>query len=73
MMGYKVVQTATLRANEVIPVWEIVEKRPEFNEDIVVKTTFDEDSARKMSRSLNFGSGFDGWTPNFFNLKYGDV
>lgn len=69
-MSYKVVQTAMLHTGEVTPAWEIVEKRPTFNEDIVVKTTLDEESARKMSRSLNFGHGFDGWTPSFFNLQY---
>ena len=73
MMSYKVVQTAILRTGEVTPVWEIVEKRPAFGEDVTIKVLQDEDTAKKMSRNLNFGHGFDGWTPNFFNLQYNVV
>lgn len=25
--------------------------------------------AKDLCRSLNFGSGFDGWTPTFFNTQ----
>jgi hypothetical protein len=29
----------------------------------------DEHKAKTMSRKLNFGAAFDGWTPNFFTKK----
>lgn len=31
-----------------------------------ILTNMNEESAKEMSRNLNFGGGFDGWTPNFF-------
>lgn len=48
----------------------IVEKKPGTREEAVVFVSENEDSARKMSRQLNLGAGFDGWTPDFFNLRY---
>lgn len=36
----------------------------------VVFTTDDEREARKMCRSLNLGSGFNGFTPYFMTITY---
>ncbi len=48
----------------------IVEKKPGTREECIVFSVKDEETARKMSRQLNLGAGLDGWTPDFFNLKY---
>jgi len=73
-MGYKVVQTNMLNATkQIVPGYEIVEKRNQFQEEISITIMNDEDSARKMSRHLNLGGGFDGFTPNFFSLHYNVV
>ena len=29
-----------------------------------------EEEAKTVSRNLNFGGGFDGWTPDFFLTKF---
>ena len=29
-----------------------------------------ESRARELCRKMNLGSGFNGWTPDFFNAKY---
>lgn len=60
MMGYKVVEVKDKKQ------FNVVEKRTHFAEEYVIKTFSDKEDARKMSRSLNLGSGFDGWTPGFF-------
>lgn len=36
----------------------------------VVATRKDNESARKLVRSLNLGCGFNGFTPSFFCYKY---
>jgi hypothetical protein len=73
-MSYKVVQTNILNADKHITAgYEIVEKRPQFSEEVSVTIMKDEDGARKMSRHLNLGGGFDGFTPNFFGLRYNVV
>jgi hypothetical protein len=61
-MGYKVV----IEGDAV----NVVEKKTGTREECIVLTLDNEESARKMSRQLNLGHGFDGWTPDFFNLKY---
>lgn len=61
-MGYKVVIEGDV-AN-------IIERKTGSDETCIVLTMESEESARKMSRHLNFGGGFDGWTPDFFNLNY---
>jgi hypothetical protein len=48
--------------------FEIVEKGSE----LVVAVRKDKAEATKMTRSLNLGSGFDGFTPTFFTLTYPD-
>lgn len=35
----------------------------------VIKTQLSKDQARALSRSLNFGGGFDGFTPDFILRK----
>lgn len=60
MMGYKVIEVKDKKQ------FNVVERRPQFQEEYVIKTYTDKEDARKMSRSLNLGAGFDGWTPNFF-------
>jgi hypothetical protein len=53
--------------------YKIVEKEGKFS--IIEKATNqyikifdDKEKARKLLRQLNFGGGFDGWTPKFFLL-----
>lgn len=59
-MGYKVVESKDKKQ------FNVVERRPQFSEEYVIKKFSNKDDAKKMSRSLNLGSGFDGWTPSFF-------
>lgn len=47
-------------------VFKIVEKHSE----LVVQETGDKTFARSRCRSLNLGSGFNGFTPEFFCIKY---
>ena len=47
--------------------FKIVEVKNGEVKDVLVGLT--EDYAKKMSRSLNFGGGFDGFTPDFFLAK----
>ena len=35
----------------------------------IVKSDLSQSEAKEMTRKLNFGSGFDGWTPEFFLSK----
>ncbi len=58
MMGYRV--------NENKNLFEIIEKGSE----LVVATRKDKNDAVKLCRSLNLGSGFDGFTPTFFTYAY---
>lgn len=69
MTRYKIEQVPVLRDNTIVTAYNIIEVN-EYGEVSELTSCEDEKSARKMSRQLNFGSGFDGWTPNFFNLKY---
>jgi hypothetical protein len=34
-----------------------------------VATDMEQDKAKALSRHLNFGGGFDGWTPDFFTQR----
>lgn len=56
------------RVNENKNLFEIVEKGSE----LVVAARKDKNEAVKLCRSLNLGSGFDGFTPPFFTLVYPD-
>lgn len=56
------------RVNENKNLFEIIEKGSE----LVVATRKDKNEAVKLCRTLNLGSGFDGFTPPFFTLKYPD-
>lgn len=49
-------------------IFEIVER----GTDLVVATRTNNEEARKLARSLNLGSGFNGFTPTFFTLVYPD-
>lgn len=54
------------RVNEKNGSYEIIEKGSE----LVVAVRTEKDVAVKLCRSLNLGSGFDGFTPPFFTLVY---
>ena len=41
--------------------------------NLIVATRKDNESARKLVRSLNLGCGFNGFTPSFFCYKYKEV
>jgi hypothetical protein len=47
--------------------FKVVEVNAGETRDVITKLT--EKDAKTMSRNLNFGGGFDGWTPNFFLNK----
>lgn len=49
--------------------YKIVEKGSE----LIVQETPDKSFARSRCRSLNLGSGFNGWTPPFFCAKYPEI
>lgn len=36
----------------------------------IIKCFSEKDTARKFMKHLNFGGGFDGWTPTFFLKKF---
>jgi hypothetical protein len=57
-MSYRVVEDDKLN--------KIVEKET----DLVVAKIPSSRQARKLCRSLNLGSGFNGFTPMFFTLEY---
>jgi len=59
-MGYKM--------NEKDGLFEIIEKGSE----LVVAMRKGKEDATKLTRSLNLGSGVDGFTPTFFTLNYPD-
>jgi hypothetical protein len=42
----------------------------EKESDITIDLRTDEKKARDLCRKLNLGSGFNGWTPPFFAVKY---
>ena len=58
-MGYRV-----HRQDNKFKVVEVVE-----GEIRDIQIDLSETDAKSMSRNLNFGGGFDGWTPNFFLSK----
>ena len=43
-------------------VWSVMETQTEH----LIGKFFDKKEAKTLQRHLNFGGGFDGWTPNFF-------
>lgn len=45
--------------------WAIYETRTEQ----VIYQNQSKEVARKLSRKLNLGGGFDGWSPTFFAIK----
>lgn len=59
-MGYKVVEKNK--------VFQVIEERKLENETetVCVKTFSDRQEAKMFMRKLNGGTGFNGWTPNFF-------
>lgn len=60
-MGYKVV--------EVDSKFNVVERRSQTKEELVIRTFKIKDEAKTFSRHLNLGGGFDGWTPDFFLVR----
>lgn len=41
----------------------------EVGTGLTIKADISVQEARDLCRHLNFGGGFDGWTPGFFNEK----
>lgn len=60
-MGYKVIEDSSK--------FNVVEKRLETKEEIIIKSFATKDEAKAFSRHLNLGGGFDGWTPDFFHVR----
>lgn len=46
--------------------WKVIEK----DTDLCVYESYDERESRNISRSLNLGSGFKGFTPLFFTSSF---
>lgn len=65
-MGYKL-------SKHTDNVFAVIEKKVTTGDECAIKSFEFEDDAKKLSRHLNLGGGFDGWTPDFFNLKYQNV
>lgn len=67
-MGYKVEEGQLLHSSSVnnCPVYDVYEHRLETKEKIWIKRFMAKDDAKKFSRHLNLGGGFDGWSPEFF-------
>lgn len=42
----------------------------EKNSDVLIELKSEEKRAKDLCRKLNLGSGFNGWTPLFFAVKY---
>ena len=42
----------------------------EKNSDVLIELKSEEKRAKDLCRKLNLGSGFNGWTPMFFAVKY---
>ncbi len=59
-MAYRVVQSNKT--------FQVMEERKLDNliETICIKNLSSREDAKQMMRKLNGGSGFNGWTPNFF-------
>jgi len=48
---------------------EFVSSIYETRTDQYIVMSMPANEAKDLCRSLNFGSGFDGWTPSFFNER----
>lgn len=46
--------------------YEVLEKQT----DMIVAKNLLEHEAKLLCKTLNFGGGFDGWTPEFFNSNF---
>jgi hypothetical protein len=42
----------------------------EKSSDVLIELSLEEKKAKDLCRKLNLGSGFNGWTPLFFAVKY---
>lgn len=73
MMNYKIQPTGswaptpsvtdpTSISGYVHPTYEVVET----GSRLVIRSGMRQDEAKAICRHLNFGGGFDGWTPEFF-------
>lgn len=60
-MSYKVVKN-----NESFDIYE-------KDSDVLIDLDTTEENARNLCRKMNLGSGFNGWTPPFFAVKYNAV
>lgn len=60
-MGYRVVENEKM--------YDVIERRTETKEEYTIKRFTNKEDAKKFSRHLNLGGGFDGWTPDFFLIR----
>lgn len=56
MTNYRYVKSATVDRHDVL----------EIKTGHIIKSGLTHATAKEMTRKLNFGTGFDGWTPEFF-------
>jgi len=56
-MNYKIVPTKHK--------WAVVENKS----DLIIEYCLTRDTARKLAKKLNYGKGFDGWSPIFIATK----
>ena len=56
MTNYRYVKSAIVDRHDIL----------EVKTGHLIKTGLTHAVAKEMTRKLNFGSGFDGWTPEFF-------
>ena len=52
---------------------EFVSSIFETRTDQYVAMSMPANEAKDLCRSLNFGGGFDGWTPSFFNERIAET
>jgi hypothetical protein len=55
--------------------YKVVNKGANYNvyekdSDVTIELETTESNARTLCRKMNLGSGFNGWTPLFFAIKY---
>jgi hypothetical protein len=55
MTNYRYVKSAIINRHDIL----------ESKTGYIVKENLSHDEAKELARKLNFGMGFDGWTPEF--------
>ena len=59
MTNYRYVKSAVVNRYDIL----------EVKTGHTIKSDLSQSDAKEMTRKFNFGSGFDGWTPQFFLSK----